>query len=246
MQADNISEHPLTEIVNIDQFYELFYTSKQKYIGYGLCWYFIQELHFMSVSDYSYQDLLEIEEKHPGFIRSWLLHAIVKIIKHRKEYGKHEFIEFLLKSIRNTERSTYPEVVARILFERLMKILRGARTRYNLDVYSAAGRVLRNYFVNGRLEFHKNNLNKRYDYGEFLHDGGLHKCVDYIRNTRNIRLIAVDWGTPDDEISIDEIITRLNEKIIYKQFLCTIDSQTNIKDSCYVEYLTEHMNAHKQ
>ena len=109
----------LERFVDIEQFRQLFYTNDQKYIGYGIVWYFITQQVFYT-SDYSYQDLLNIERTRPGFIHSWILHAINKILSNRAYYRSSElsctFIDFIIKTCRGISPVLHPETLAASFF----------------------------------------------------------------------------------------------------------------------------------
>lgn len=223
----------IAEIVNMDQFQELFYTRNQRYIAYGLVWYFIREHNFIYISDYSFQDLLEIEDTHKGFIKDWIEHAIIRIRELKtSEYSSSEYFIKLVKRItKNIPGSMYVEGVSEAIFEMFLKVIRKSRVSHKLDVYSAAGRVLRNYFISHRLDFNKNNANRAYDYGEFLYEGGLIKIFEWIRVNRGICLVKVDWSEVDPETgsvigrvprSLERVLEVLDQKNIYKQLKSAI------------------------
>ena len=226
----------ITEIINVDQFHELFYTRKQRFIAYGIVWYFIREHNYIYISDYSFQDLLEIEDSDEEFIRDWLMYAISRIreIKLAETSAAANFVKFIKKITKGMPDYKYADEVAKALFERFLKMIQKTRVSHQLDVYSAVGRVLRNYFISKRLDFHKGNENRAYDYGEFLYEGGLKRIFEWIRKNRGCNLMVVDWRTTDSETgcytyrlprSLENVLETLEQKNIYKQLKSAVVSK---------------------
>ena len=200
--------------VDITTCNNLLFESDQKYFAYGLVWYFVIQ-QFTFVSDYSYQDLLTMEDSHPGFIYSWLHHAISKIITQRRTIQQlsicPQFVKLITKSCKLVSPILYVDILAHQLLELFIKHVHGERNKSNLDIYTAAGRVMRNYFASNRIVFSPADPEKRLDYGEFLYDGGLLKIVHEIEQQEQKKLQQNIWITDNipTPMSLEDVCNEL-------------------------------------
>ena len=175
-----------TEKFNLVQFQELFYDDsyKQNHLTSGMLWWYIMRAY--GISDYSYQDLINLEQKHSGIIASWIYYIFKKISENNTPSCLcDDYYNELRKLIKSATKkvgsvsSSDTFVVQTYIAEQLYKrFLMASKSSKKLHSYShnpvdIVNRVLKNIWISNTNWITFGNNNKYPDKEFCLYDEGL-------------------------------------------------------------------------